>query len=252
MKITIRTKRNYYQCKKIHLAGTPNTLYSKRSGRGTAQLYTGHKKISFLLLTLFIEDQLHPLSLLELPTVLSEICHWGKLEATYHSFPSSARCPCMSTAFWNHCDQSETEFVNVGNNRLAKGEKAQNGKIKMFKDSPIWRPSPAPFQCCDFSIYNCKENVSCLATVHRDNISLIFLWDLNRGTLYTSLWLLATWVTLSKDDPLQQDCVSKAKWVHHMLRGILPMWFGGYGRKLADAAPGHWHFLRCLCAAKQN
>lgn len=127
-------ERNYCQCKTFHLAGTPNTLYSNKSGRGTDRLYTGHTK-SFLLLTLFIQDHLQLLSLIGLPTLLSETCNRGKLEATYHTFPSSrARCPYrgMNTAFGKHYDQPEMEFGNVENNRLVKEEKTQTCKLKMF------------------------------------------------------------------------------------------------------------------------
>lgn len=71
------------------------------------------------------------------------------------------------------------------------------------------------------------------------------------SSLQTSLWILVTWVTLSDDNPVQQDCMFKAKWIHHILGGIFHVWFGGYDRKLADTAPGNWHLLRHWCAAKQ-
>lgn len=159
----------------------------------------------------------------------------------------------MNTAFGNHCDQSEMKFGNVENNRLVmegKKKKKQNSKLKMFKKSLIWGFPPLPFQYCDFSICNSKEDVSCLAAVHRDNIPGLHL---NRGTPYTflhyELLLDSYWLEwLSK---MQQDCDSKTKWVHHVLRGILRVWFGGYGRKLADVTPGNWHLLRHWYAAKQ-
>lgn len=81
-KIVIKTRR-----KKILLEQNISTMrYSIYiAGTAIAHVQSAHAK-SFLLLTWFFQDQLCCLSLIELPTLLSEICNWGKLQATYHSF----------------------------------------------------------------------------------------------------------------------------------------------------------------------
>lgn len=55
------------------------------AGTAIAQLRAGRAK-SFLLLPWFFQDQLCCLSLRERPTLLSETCNRGKLQATYCSF----------------------------------------------------------------------------------------------------------------------------------------------------------------------